>query len=187
MKESSSNIILFRMSSSVLRLQFFTVLIFSAGCLSLLGIYHSVASSYGLSWISWTLPTTCQETRIVTKFVKQHQYMNMSSEYDYLWDELLTPTGGLVDAGEGEAGTYGISMFHQLHCLQMIRNAFQDLQSPTRRQRPAHHHHVKPNDEDEAHPPELHWTHCLDYLRQVGSTNPSTTKILLCQRFLTYS
>jgi len=153
------------MSSQKLRPQLFAVFVFSVCCLLILSVYHSVATRYGLSGICFST-ARCGESRIPIKFETQHQYMNMSAEYDHLWDELLTPTGGFIDNGDGVEGTHGLSMFHQLHCLQMIRNAFQDLQRSERKKK-GHHRHGQSKDDEELHPHELHWTHCLDYLRQV--------------------
>ncbi|KAK2011707.1 hypothetical protein LZ32DRAFT_511519, partial [Colletotrichum eremochloae] len=59
---------------------------------------------------------------------------------------------------------YGISMFHQLHCLDILRRAFQmlleatDLHQPEMQQRSSNPH--------ESHYDQDHWTHCFDYLRQ---------------------
>lgn len=53
-------------------------------------------------------------------FVPHPQYANLSSQYDKLWDELLPANGGfLADSKQG------ISMFHQLHCLQLLRIGLQ--------------------------------------------------------------
>jgi len=179
------------MSTSVLRLQFFAILFFTIACLSLLGIYHSIATRYGLAQLSLTPLETCQVARIPTKFEIHPEYMNMASEYDYLWEALLPPSGGLVDTGKAEMRVYGLTMFHQLHCLQMIRNAFQDLQPGSIRRQQTYRHHATHQNDEEAHPPERHWTHCLDYLRQV-SANPTSTLdsykashwLLSCQNIL---
>ena len=53
--------------------------------------------------------------------------------------------------------SYGVSVFHQLHCLNAIRS---QLESPDKAQED--HGHNKHS----AHHDELHVKHCLDYLRQ---------------------
>lgn len=83
-------------------------------------------------------------------FTENQQYTNLSSQYDHLWEEeLLTKSGGFItdpssSGHDGDPSYAGISMFHQLHCLSMIRMALKDS--------------------GERMP---HLTHCLDYLRQV--------------------
>ena len=83
-------------------------------------------------------------------FTDNQQYTNLSSQFDHLWEEeLLTKSGGFItdpssSGHDGEPSYAGISMFHQLHCLSMIRMALKDS--------------------GERMP---HLTHCLDYLRQV--------------------
>lgn len=82
------------------------------------------------------------------------------------WDSLLTSNGGfLIDHdGDGHSETMGISMFHQLHCLQMIRVQIENLIAyngtgdgigglPE-----FHKDHVSNW---------RHWRHCLEYIRQV--------------------
>lgn len=87
-------------------------------------------------------------------FTDNQQYTNLSAQYDHLWEEeLLTKSGGFITdpSSSGHDPSYaGISMFHQLHCLSMIRMALKDS--------------------GERMP---HLTHCLDYLRQVR-TPPSS-------------
>ena len=95
-------------------------------------------------------------------FTDNQQYTNLSSKYDHLWEEeLLTKTGGFITdpssgGHDGDPSYAGISMFHQLHCLSMIRMALKDS--------------------GERMP---HLTHCLDYLRQV-CISPSSYACGLC-------
>ena len=67
--------------------------------------------------------------------------------------------GGLVWASDGNADgkeTVGmISMFHQLHCLSGLRVALQASSE-------GKFVGIDQNDD-------LHWPHCMDYLRQVRS------------------
>jgi hypothetical protein len=114
-----------------------------------------------------------QLTNVV--FWEHEEYKNLSRKYDYLWQDLLTPNGGLIKVKEKDQSRheYGISMYHQLHCLQMIRSAIQDLQSQARGDDPAEHDHTNTlgdqghSQHSHSHPGEMHWLHCLDYLRQV--------------------
>jgi len=52
---------------------------------------------------------------------------------------------------------YGISMFHQLHCIEMLRDALQGKPH-------AHGHHSSQKRQID---PEEHVAHCLDYISQV--------------------
>ena len=60
-----------------------------------------------------------------------------------------------VQRHNGEVEEYGISLFHQLHCLQMIRSLLLN-------QSWASHHHDAGQVDDGPH-----WAHCVDYLAQV--------------------
>ena len=132
-------------------------------------------STYRMPTTSMTLPEfllehTCPSPRTIsTSFAEHHEYQDMSSDADGHWDALLTPNGGFLiqESEDGKRHLYGISMFHQLHCLQLIRAKVQDLW-PNRtseervghgRGHRTHHHHGVAED---------HFMHCLDYLRQVG-------------------
>ncbi|KAF7875143.1 hypothetical protein EAF04_002315 [Stromatinia cepivora] len=78
---------------------------------------------------------------------------------DVNWDEyLLTPNGGfiMVDEGDGVTKGYGVTMFHQLHCLGMIRTMlFGGAMN---------HDHEVQGAEWSKNP--LHFLHCLDYIAQ---------------------
>ncbi|KAK1245989.1 hypothetical protein MKX07_005058 [Trichoderma sp. CBMAI-0711] len=66
---------------------------------------------------------------------------------------------------------YGLSMFHQLHCLGMIRGAMQAAlgikgsHSVLRSRHTDESVDMHPSDDDHGDP--AHWLHCFDYLRQV--------------------
>ena len=53
-------------------------------------------------------------------FVPHPEYSNLSSQYDKLWDEILPANGGFLADTK-----FGITMFHQLHCLQLLRICLQ--------------------------------------------------------------
>lgn len=102
---------------------------------------------------------------------------------DSSWNSLLTPNGGFLinKDEEGKSETIGISMFHQLHCLQIIRVqienliAFNGTSESTGIQPEFHHDHVSSW---------RHWRHCLEYIRQVRLllamiSVPSSCTILL--------
>lgn len=80
---------------------------------------------------------------------------------DTSWQALLTPGGGFLSVREsnGKVNEYGVSMFHQLHCLTMVREML--LGQPMSRE-----HETSDWSEDS-----MHWLHCLDYLAQVRPSN----------------
>lgn len=109
-------------------------------------------------------PSSVRDNQIA--FYDYDKFQSLSSDTNEIWDNILTPNGGYIyrTDEDGQRHGYGISMFHQLHCLQMIRLKLQELTFPYQanndsgpRQSQAHEHHMN----------EGHVLHCLDYLRQV--------------------
>lgn len=102
-------------------------------------------------------------------FFKEHDsYKDLSHDSDHLWNEQITPNGGFLKVvqGDSEARDYGIAMFHQLHCVAMIREEMQMLHrmiNPLGRK----HEHASSNNATLKHDSK-HVMHCFDYLRQVG-------------------
>lgn len=91
-------------------------------------------------------------------FTPHPGFANLSFKYDSLWDQILSANGGFL------ADTiFGITMFHQLHCLQLLRIGLQQ----------AHHENegdaVTDSLGHDMHANPEHYLHCLDYLRQVQS------------------
>lgn len=118
-----------------------------------------------------------QSTAHINVVFSEHEnYQNLSHVYDSLWKQLLAPNGGFLIRTDGnQQHRYGISMYHQLHCLQMIRTAIQDLQgvepvSGSKHDSNSHmQHHKDQGPATNAHPGPDHYLHCLDYLRQVST------------------
>jgi len=99
-----------------------------------------------------------------TMFQPKFDYRSLDASTDTLWDDdhLLTPNGGyIVRKWNGRDMYFGITMLHQLHCLQALRKALQILTAQI-------------NGTSSSNFPESHWPHgshylhCLDYLRQVS-------------------
>lgn len=109
---------------------------------------------------------------VETTFRRYDEFQDISRKGDSHWDSLLTPNGGFVVLDPPSAETYGIAMFHQLHCLQMIRSTMQSLMNPNMSadgqiQHSEHHganHHANHHANENSHA-----MHCFDYLRQVRS------------------
>lgn len=100
-------------------------------------------------------------------FHRNPALFDLSSNADGNWSALLPPNGGfVVEKNEfGGLEMAGITMFHQLHCLGMIRNAIQELMidKPMNMENVIGRRHG-------LHFHQEHWVHCLDYLVQVRYT-----------------
>lgn len=125
-------------------------------------------------------PNRVEPMKEVT-FVRNEQRYDLTTAGDPHWEAMLPSNGGFIAAADGinsSTTAVGISMFHQLHCLQIIRRAFQvytdagakqsvrDEATPQIRKsgaQDAHAHH---------HGDQRHWVHCLDYLAQVRTAFP---------------
>ena len=121
-------------------------------------------------WSATILPHVCGSDPLTEPvlFTINSQYMNLSYDANAYWDNLITPNGGFIRQldSEGIMMKHGISMFHHLHCLQMIRAEIQRLMHLEQHhdaQRGSKDERIKETVSDEAH-----WTHCIDYIRQVG-------------------
>lgn len=115
-------------------------------------------------------PPSTSETLLT--FAEHDIYQSLTPAANTAWDEILPPNGGFLYAadGKGERRVHGISMFHQLHCLQMLRGKIVRLldevhaggsnqgHTESLADMGSKHHH---DGDDE------HWMHCLDYLRYV--------------------
>ena len=110
------------------------------------------------------------------EFKEHEEYKSLNPEFDSLWDEVLTPNGGFLYMIEDDKPRkYGISMFHQLHCLQILRTKMQKMQrqidgevddSSTLHE---HHEHAARAEMPTHAKHEEHAMHCFDYLRQVNN------------------
>ena len=85
------------------------------------------------------------------------------------WESLLLPpNGGMlkVRTRNNTITDYGISMFHQLHCLTVLRG----LIFPETSQ----HHGLStsPSHSGDDHEDAVHWAHCFDYIAQVRYLSP---------------
>ncbi|KAF1992170.1 hypothetical protein K402DRAFT_128 [Aulographum hederae CBS 113979] len=135
--------------------------------------------------------------RHAVTFEQHLEFYDLTTAGDGNWSTILPNNGGFV-VQKQRGGSYsmaGITMFHQLHCLQMIRGGIQELESETKRlklrQVTGRHgdeedEHTIPDpgttgedeDDDEAVSEGIHdgghggthdskhWVHCLDYLMQ---------------------
>lgn len=140
--------------------------------------------SYNGNSIAAFLQKLESSTRIMD-FTENATFTSLDHQYDRLWDDHLIPNnGGYLTANKKTSNTdkLGISMFHQLHCLAMLREEMQNLHevidAAAMGKSPAMH-----NDEHQRglrdgpvvdtdagrvkHHDQKHTMHCFDYLRQV--------------------
>lgn len=121
----------------------------------------------GLQPSSNTLPRLFQHDPTFSVQVHQQwadfaEFQNLSHEYDYIWENLTKRSGAFLpryDVPSGTENMWGITMFHQLHCLQLIRGKIQRLLFPNESltEEYAVHGDIATD----------HYLHCFDYLRQV--------------------
>ena len=88
------------------------------------------------------------------------------------WETYLLPRHGGGQIFNAKPGSdkiidhYGISMFHQLHCLIMLRGVlFPETSQRSENSSTVPHRGDKESDE-------AHWAHCFDYIAQVGDPLP---------------
>lgn len=97
----------------------------------------------------------------------------LNSTVNIKWEESLpTRKGGFLMVQEegGPAIQYGVSMFHQLHCVMMLRDKLIGGGHKM-------HHHAQDSNpeshsEDQPSTEEDHLGHCLDYIAQVRRGRP---------------
>jgi len=82
----------------------------------------------------------------VTMFVEDTQHYQLDNHSE--WETLFPRSGGFVHLGPDYV-PYGLSMFHQFHCLDMIRTSLLSASRNT------------------SLPLPIHTKHCLGYLRQM--------------------
>lgn len=76
----------------------------------------------------------------------------------------------MVREKNGEINQIGVSMFHQLHCLSMVRAML--LKGDTHMD----HNHVESRDMNQGAKDRGHFLHCFDYIVQVRNS-PATLRL----------
>ncbi|KAK5989598.1 hypothetical protein PT974_07852 [Cladobotryum mycophilum] len=107
---------------------------------------------------------TPSQELLPTKFVKNpwmhpiYSGKGISNKTEF-WDSLLTPNGGfiMVDLQDNRNHSVGVSMFHQLHCLSLIRAV---IVSGGMHKHPAQRRDMNDMEDRE------HFMHCFDYIVQ---------------------
>jgi len=75
---------------------------------------------------------------------------------DQAWDEMFPLYGGFFQHPKFAPQRSGLAVFHQLHCLNGIRQGYWSMKESRNHERAESHQHV----------PDPHIRHCIDYLRQ---------------------
>ncbi|KAE8380418.1 hypothetical protein BDV26DRAFT_290345 [Aspergillus bertholletiae] len=101
------------------------------------------------------------------EFTRRPSIEDLSHEGDNAWNtELFTPHGGflIVRRNETTKEKWGVSMFHGLHCLQIIRSMLQQARENGMSSMAGGHgdHHQQHSD----HLDETHVEHCFSYIAQ---------------------
>ncbi|KAI9702298.1 MAG: hypothetical protein M1820_006230 [Bogoriella megaspora] len=112
---------------------------------------------------SSSIPESTEPEKRSSLFVQNDDFWNMDAPGDEAWNSILPSNGGFL-RDRFENGTqhfFGVTMFHQLHCLQILRSHLVSLE-----QGKSVSHDHNPHAIDDSTDPHRHWVHCLDYLRQ---------------------
>ena len=114
-----------------------------------------------------------------------------NEEQQKLLDTKLPSNGGFLKLSEkgAKADLFGVSMFHQLHCLNHLRDAINAYQKNGSQSEQGAHAHgdqrvnyggsLDDVEENILHD-EQHLVHCLDYIAQVRTLQATSDPILAC-------
>jgi hypothetical protein len=108
---------------------------------------------------------------------KNHIVLNPAPEFGTVdtsgyksWNDLLPPNGGfLVKEVNGTRRNFGITMFHQLHCIQMLRASFQVFlaqKDGAKKTDSSQGKHSSRTNSGRDGFDTNHYTYCFDFLRQ---------------------
>ncbi|KAK3063697.1 hypothetical protein LTS18_013488 [Coniosporium uncinatum] len=80
--------------------------------------------------LTTTLSTYRAHQLHLVTFTQRLEFYDLNATGDDAWNAILPPNGGFVvqEMEDGRRAMAGVSMFHQLHCLMMIRGAILGLQ-----------------------------------------------------------
>jgi hypothetical protein len=106
-------------------------------------------------------------------------HADFAEEFSLLEEAHMADKGGFLRLREssGRIGYYGVSMYHQLHCLKMLRDRIEGKDHGGSHEREVIDDQVTPD----------HLIHCLDYMAQVSLSisfkeEELTRKRLWCAR-----
>ncbi|KAI5203521.1 hypothetical protein AUEXF2481DRAFT_1553 [Aureobasidium subglaciale EXF-2481] len=111
-------------------------------------------------------------------FQEQVEYWDSGAAGDASWESLIPENQGLMFEKDekGIARYSGFSMFHQLHCLSLLRDELIKAYGNKTASTPDEgHHHIRALHGGYTDLTKVHWYHCLDYLRQALICNADNT------------
>lgn len=148
-------------------------LIVGLALLILVSLTHVLYSDLGISVCGAPRSASLKEDEpeFLGRFLKQFHSSDDESEDgetqdSSLLDEArLTKNGGFLRLQQpgGPVGFYGVSMYHQLHCLEMLRDGITGAVTGHGN----HSHHGAGSHDEQAEESFHHLLHCVDYLAQV--------------------
>lgn len=139
-------------------------------------LFLLILETQNLRWGAFKIQKSLCGTRdqesphsILTKFTRLSALEDLTHDGDKAWDmDLFTPHGGflIVRRNQTMSERWGVSMFHGLHCLQIIRSTLQQARENGMPSVSGDHrdHHQGHSD----HLDEVHVQHCFSYIAQVG-------------------
>jgi hypothetical protein len=139
---------------------------------AILGIQWSLTAVYNHRQLSITCKAVSSNENHEMTFRRRMDFWAFTAAGDTLWQAIIPDNGGLLVQRDGDGRPVevkGVSMFHQLHCLQIIREGLRASivgQSELVAHTGAHGGHTA----DARHIP-----HCLDYLMQAITCNADAT------------
>ena len=111
-------------------------------------------------------PALPSEKHLEITFREQKKLENISSSMDESWSSMLsTPKGGFLwrPYNETTNEAWGVTMFHSIHCLGLIRGFVQERLNMTN---PKHKHGHGHSGDDIGH-----IGHCFSYIAQVSKSH----------------
>ncbi|GLA20352.1 hypothetical protein AnigIFM62618_008925 [Aspergillus niger] len=108
-------------------------------------------------------PAITRKFQSLTPLLGTQSSAALPHDTDRSWESLLLPQNGGILKVRTDNNTitdYGISMFHQLHCLTVLRG----LIFPESSQH--HGASTSPSHSGDDHEDAVHWAHCFDYIAQ---------------------
>lgn len=140
-----------------------------------LGIIYTSAGSLASLSQKFHIHVCPKESRSTPPIIRKFQSLtpllgaksdgSLPHDTNRSWESLLLPeNGGIlkVRTHNNTITDYGISMFHQLHCLTVLRG----LIFPETSQH--HGASTSPSHSGDEHEDAVHWAHCFDYIAQVS-------------------
>lgn len=141
--------------------------------LAVLMVVRTSQSPSSSTVLDTTIPLGNPQPPTLVHFTDAREYQSFDNDADILWKKLRPSSKGFARWTDpsGETQGFGVSMFHQLHCLENIRSALQGFLNPN-----------STAEMDSAVMADgrshlaVHMGHCLDYIRQVSKSTTGVSR-----------